>query len=299
LLLLNADDGSRIVLRMFDELLIALGRIWHKPRGWERVVRWFAPPGPTVQATPRIVERADGFKFLAEPTSLIGWHVLYFGVYDYENERLLRSLLRPGGVVLDVGANVGWDTLTMASLVGPSGRVVAFEPNPNVRDRLVANIARNSLAQVTVLPLALADRAGSVHFHTPLATEVGAGDGHIASTSDGADQSDYMIEVKTETLDRLWPELHLDRLDLMMVDAEGWDWNVLKGAEATLAKYRPHVLFEYDESFNPRGGGSQQKFEELFVALDYNLERIERGGPVPLTAHWPAATNILATPRPR
>ena len=284
---------------MFDELLIALGRIWHKPRGWERVVRWFAPPGPTVKTAPRIVERADGFKYLAEPTSLIGWHVLYFGVYDYENERLLKSLLRPGGVVLDVGANVGWDTLTMASLVGPSGRVVAFEPNPNVRDRLEENIARNSLAHVTVLPLALADRSGSVHIHTPKATDVGAGDGHIASKVSATDSSSDTVEVKSETLDHLWPELRLDRLDLIMVDAEGWDWNVLKGAEATLAKYRPHVLFEYDDSFNSRGGGSQQKFEELFVALDYKLEQIERGGSVPLPAHWPAATNILAAPRPR
>lgn len=68
---------------------------------------------------------------------------IYFGYYEEDETRAISQLVRPGMTVLDIGANIGYYTLLMADLVGPLGRVHAFEPNPTMVVRLRCNIAQN------------------------------------------------------------------------------------------------------------------------------------------------------------
>ncbi len=83
---------------------------------------------------------------------------LLLGAYEAGTVRRYRALLRPGAVVFDVGAHIGYHTVRFAALVGRSGRVYAFEPHPaNVR-LLRRNVERRGLAQVTLIPQAVADR---------------------------------------------------------------------------------------------------------------------------------------------
>ena len=70
----------------------------------------------------------------------------------------------PGDVFFDLGAYVGPFTLLAARLVGPEGRVVAFEPDPRARAVLERNLAANGVANVTVVPCAVGDRHGKVRF---------------------------------------------------------------------------------------------------------------------------------------
>lgn len=90
-----------------------------------------------------------------------------FGLYELTVARLLKRTLRPGDHFIDGGANLGYFTLLAARLVGPTGRVDAFEPQPDNFARLAANHQRNgSPPHVHLHPLALSDRPGEITIHT-------------------------------------------------------------------------------------------------------------------------------------
>ena len=89
-----------------------------------------------------------------------------FGLYELDTARVLKRLLRPGDHFIDGGANIGYFTLLAARLVGPAGRVDAFEPLPENHARLLAHLDLNGLAdRVRVHRLALSDRAGEAVIH--------------------------------------------------------------------------------------------------------------------------------------
>ena len=77
------------------------------------------------------------------------------------------GLIRPGSVILDIGANVGLYSLLGSELVGPEGRILAFEPEPNTHAVLLKNLSANRIKNVTALPMALSDRNGMVELAVP------------------------------------------------------------------------------------------------------------------------------------
>jgi FkbM family methyltransferase len=275
-------------------ILAGIGRWIGKPRGWERVVRWFAPPEKCGAIGERLV-RGEGFSFFAQSVTPLGWQVLFFGTYEPELRAIFRSTIPPGGVVIDVGANVGWHSLLMARLAGPSGRILAVEPNPSVRDRLKANLDANEIENVTVLPFAFSNRDGRVGFYGPPATDGGSGSGHLAISDSPGPEANFDVDARR--LDALVDELGLQRLDLLKIDVEGFEWPVLLGAEISIAKFRPQIVFEFNLEYAGRGGGRPEVFAEFFQRHGYTLHEVGRRGPNPLgTTAWPAAFDVWAVP---
>jgi FkbM family methyltransferase len=151
------------------------------------------------------------------------------GTYEPEQTRHFRELLRPGATVVDVGAHVGYYTLLAAELVGPRGRVFAFEPNPRNCAFLRSHVAANGLANVTVEESAVSDRSGMARFDFG----TGTGTGRLAHSG--------TLEVGTVALDE-YCAAHRIVPDAIKIDVEGAELDVLRGAEATIAA-RPPVLF--------------------------------------------------------
>ena len=143
----------------------------------------------------------------------------------------LVRVLRPGGVVYDVGANVGFLTLIAARLVGPEGRVYAFEPIPDNARAIERNAALNGFANVTVLELALTDRSGEAVLRIPRINQ-GA---HLAVVGDAAGEEDDLI-VRTAPLDEL------DGLrppELVKLDVEGAESSSSGGCGAASPRTAP------------------------------------------------------------
>ena len=90
--------------------------------------------------------------------------------YDLPSQLALRALLRPGDEMLDVGANIGMMSLLAARLVGPGGRVDAFEPHPGCVERVREILDENRIGHVHVHPIALSDREGTAVLTLPGAT---------------------------------------------------------------------------------------------------------------------------------
>jgi FkbM family methyltransferase len=147
----------------------------------------------------------------------------WLGTYERHMQRLFCEHIRPGAIVYDVGANVGFFTLLASKLAGDSGRVHAFEPLPRNLDFLERHILLNDLANVHVGALAIAATSGEAHFR--IAPHASMGGLH-----EGGD-----LRVVTASLDDLIASGRAARPDFIKMDIEGAESDALRGAAALLA----------------------------------------------------------------
>jgi FkbM family methyltransferase len=165
----------------------------------------------------------------------------YFANVPYEpaTARYVIAHLGPGDVFVDAGANSGYFTLIAAGLVGPRGRVAAFEPNPAVRRRLELNVARNGFHdRVQVEASALGDRHADrvtlfVPEHDGFATLVPEQTHAASHVTTGS-----VVEVTTVTFDDWLAGSALSEIALIKIDVEGAEMSVLAGMRASLAAGR-------------------------------------------------------------
>jgi FkbM family methyltransferase len=158
------------------------------------------------------------------------------GLYELNKQRAICNLLQPGGTFIDAGANMGDFTILAASLVGPTGRVLAFEPEPGSCRWLRKSIARNGYANVRLYEAALSDANGMALLHLGKASE-------WHSLLPGRhNRSGVVVEVATRTLDSVLREIPACPATVIKIDVEGAELQVLQGASATLAQNRNLVL---------------------------------------------------------
>lgn len=168
----------------------------------------------------------------------VGRSLDLYGEYCEAEIDLLRRLCKPADVVVDVGANIGADTVPLARHLGGGGAIVAFEPQRLVFQMLCANVALNGLANVRCLWQAVGSAAG--HVVVPPINYARAGNfGGISMAREGAGERVPMI-----TLD----SLDLPSCALIKIDVEGMETEVLAGAARTIAKHRPRLYVENDGS---------------------------------------------------
>jgi len=157
-------------------------------------------------------------------------HGCWLGSYELDKQRLFAEHVRQGDAVWDIGANVGFYTLLASRLVGPTGRVIAFEPSPRNLHYLREHVARNRLPNVTVFDAAVGERPGRVAFDEspgPAMGKVGAGS----------------ITVPLVSVDDLVATGKAPPPTLLKVDVEGAEAMVLRGAlDALRTSPRPKVF---------------------------------------------------------
>lgn len=284
-------------INMLETALAGIGRMIGKPPGWERVVRAFAPPQRFARGTILDAKR-DGYTFPVDRGTIIGWSVHFFGTYEPEVRAQIRRFLKPGGVGLDVGANVGWHTLLMASCVGPAGRVYAFEPSIGGRERLTRATAINRLRSVQVDARALSDSCGCAGFEMPEAGDLWDATGHLKGHVGQTVPANR--DVECITLDRFVEEQSISRISLIKIDVEGWEPAVLRGGRRTLDALRPVVIFEFDPIYVERCGGSADALIRRFSESAYKVFALSpRRRPHAIEALPQRAGNFLALPRER
>jgi FkbM family methyltransferase len=208
--------------------------------------------------------------------SLIHWR----GIHAAVEAGLLRRFLPPDGVFVDVGANQGELTLVGARLA-PRGRVVAFEPVPHWHERLVDNVALNAWSHVTVVRAALADREGVREMFTGDGggAEGGANEG-LSSLHRGDGRQRSLGTVEALTLDAYVARTGLDRLDVLKVDVEGGEHEVLAGARAVLARFRPVLIVEWSPAVHADVGRDGDALLDELRALGYRLHEVNAYGRV-------------------
>jgi FkbM family methyltransferase len=213
---------------------------------------------------------------------------LLLGTYESRTVRRYRSLIPPGAVVFDVGAHVGYHTLRFARLVGPAGRVFAFEPHPaNVR-LLRRNVERRGLDQVTLIPQAVSDAPGRQPFH-----ETALSMGHSLWP---LKEHTGRVEVAQTSLDRFAAEHEVDHADLIKIDVEGSEPEVLEGMRDLAARSRNlSVIVEFKPSLLARRGYPPARLLERLASMGLTVSAIgARGGLTP-PPRDPTALEALGT----
>jgi FkbM family methyltransferase len=158
-------------------------------------------------------------------TAYLPLYSAYKAISDRKERRVLRSILRPGMTVVDVGANIGIYTRYLARLCGPNGRVVAFEPSPDNLLRLNANVRK--LPNVTIHAAAVGDRSGSIPLYLSPHLNVDHRTYEIGEARD-------RIDVPVVRLDDIFPPG--GRVDLLKVDVQGFEGAVLEGARRLMSE---------------------------------------------------------------
>lgn len=218
--------------------------------------------------------RSDGLWMQLDTRTLIDWHLLFHGEWERHLRLLFEQLLGAGSVAIDVGANVGAHTLTLARLVGPNGRVLAFEPNPSINHILATNVGLNDIAQVTVYGCALGAAATSLELRVPAETSREASNPGLASLV-ALDTPHDLVTVDVRPLDDLVTEADLQRVDLVKIDVQGYESQVLQGMRGAIEKFSPTIIFEYEDWAWRRAGSTFAEVASGFGELSYSLWKID------------------------
>ncbi len=165
------------------------------------------------------------------------------GTNERPVQQALADHLRAGDVVVDVGCNVGFYSLLAARLVGPSGRVEAFEPVAECAAVARANARRNGFDNISVHAVAAANAEGSVELLK--ARHPG---GATISVQDLPHDFIGSVVVPSVTLDALAQRGQLSKPDFVKIDVEGAELQVLEGMEDLLDSAHPIVLCEVDDA---------------------------------------------------
>lgn len=194
------------------------------------------------------------------------------GRYEPEIVEFLAEHCRPGDIAFDVGANVGYHTMLLSRLVGPEGRVVAFEPVPTTAGWLEETLRCNDLTNVTVVCTALGASTGVASMRVGPASEAGLA--HLVDSTTGYrshfTEETRVIDVPIVSIDQLLAAGELPIPSLIKIDVEGAELQVLRGASETLASVRPTVVTELWGSVNVREG------RRLLESSGYRVSTLRR-----------------------
>lgn len=184
----------------------------------------------------------------------------------FEDEiKLLRRLLKPGEKVIDIGANYGVYTLSMARTVGPSGVVWAFEPASSTMALLAESVAANAFSQVVLEGSALSSHSGSAQLSLSDQSEMNA----LVRSDDLAARTETVPLV---TLDECMQKYGWRDIAFMKIDAEGEEANILKGGRRFFAELSPLIQYEVK-------AGNEMHLELItaFEDLGYDSYRLVPG----------------------
>jgi FkbM family methyltransferase len=200
--------------------------------------------------------------------------------------RLLRGTVRPGSVVVDVGANIGYNAVHAARLAGAGGRVIAVEPTPDNLAVLHANVAACGLANVAVEPVA----AGRTRAFRELYVR-----GDTSAVNSLFSESCYahvtsVLEVRVVPLD----DLVTGTADVVKIDVEGAELEVLHGMTRLLREPRTVLIVEWHPLLQQMAGFGPDELPRWLIERGFRLRAVSHTTERPLAAEQvPALTTRL------
>lgn len=189
------------------------------------------------------------------------------GSYEPLVAAVIDRYCRPGAVVCDIGAHLGYFSLLMAQRIGRNGLCLAFEPNQANYARLMQTVAANRLDNLRVVPAAVAAQSGPIRF----AVHANSLMGHLHDPADNGAAPGEVLHydtVSAVSLDDYWSENSFPALTFIKIDVEGAEETVLQGAEGLLRAQRPVLLIEVHHSADSHHA---PRLGQWLASLGYHL----------------------------
>jgi FkbM family methyltransferase len=234
--------------------------------------------------------------FLAGPSSVD--EAVFWGGFECAETLFVGRYLKPGMIVLDIGAHHGLYTLLASKRLGPTGKVIAFEPSPRERKQLIRNLRLNFCSNVCVEPYAL----GKERSQTELYVVAGGEDGCNSLRPPVVDSETRPVRVDVVSLDEVVARIGLTRADFLKLDVEGGELDVLRGASNVLQRSpRPVLLVEvYDIRTRPWGYRAHE-IVQFLDRIGYQWFQLDDRGSLSRVApdHDVYDSNLVAIPQER
>ena len=216
----------------------------------------------------RLATEAQGIKLWVDPASNFGIRILREDNYEAGLSAAFSELLKPGDTFVDVGANEGWFSLLAAKLVGPSGRVLACEPQERLWPVIAKNIALNRLSNIRLLPFACSDCAGKHNMH--LYPSLNSGSSHMGGA---ARRWEKTQTVETLPLSEILDSLGGRPVNLLKIDVEGFEHKVLLGAGECIGREIRAIVVETHAAQLGQVGTNEQQIKALLAAKGYTMRK--------------------------
>lgn len=236
-----------------------------------------------------IVKAQTGSHFAGRTSDFQGHPFSIHGYYEWRNWALAAAVCAPGDCIVEIGANVGTETVGFRDIVGSTGRVVAFEPVPGNLASLRALVLLNRWTNVEIQPCALGETETRLAFALPPHKHA-SGVGHFVASKDvGTAQT---IEVQCRTLDSLIDQL--GQATAIFCDAEGAETMILRGGRHYLSRFTPVVVLEASPKHLARAGSSLAELHGTLQSMGYQAFAVGRLGLEPVTdLRQPSTSNWL------
>jgi len=232
-------------------------------------------------------EIRPGAVFELDARDMVAREILGWDVWEKPNTDLILGSLHEGAVMFDVGAHIGYYSVLGSLAVGPSGKIVSVEPNPDTLRRLRKDLELSHTSNVVVEDVACTDKETTLTFYQASIRNTGASsisEANAANADHGAKVQS--VTVRGRTLDSMVQELGLQRVDFVKIDVEGAEVQVLRGMKDTLARFHPHMLIEMKPSQLESMGTSIGELRTVLRDSGYVLGRM----PTDDDGEWVPAT---------
>ena len=165
--------------------------------------------------------------------------ISHYGTYEELESKIMEEKIEMGNIVVDVGANIGLHTLNMARIVGNTGQVFAFEPDPSNFEILKKNVKINNYKNIILEQKAVGDK----HGRTTLYQSDHPGKHRIFPQTE---QAKSQVQVELTNLDNYFDSDMIDKINFIKIDVEGLEFSVLKGMKNILKNSKKiKILFEF------------------------------------------------------
>lgn len=253
---------------MINDLIICFIRLYPLHSGYGYLTRGLKRFIPKKEEPLVIARLRSGQRIYVNPRDDIGATVYVFGDHDPKITWIMRRVVRPNDVVIDVGSNIGVVSLIAAEIVGNLGQVHVFEPQPNLMAILRRSAALNGLENISFHDIALGTEDGYLNLFVP------AGNAGAASLVRRLSAQGSSMRVPVRNAGSYLARLALPAIRFLKLDVEGYEGQLLEAARPFLTRVPPDfVLFElndYSCTF------SEQKSVSIIAKLGYKLFEIPR-----------------------
>jgi FkbM family methyltransferase len=257
-------------MKRTDRIKLDFTRNWTLP-GKARLSRWFKPSDQlkAIINNGIVWLNNEDIAIYANTNNYIEWTILSSGTYEDEINKLIRVSLKNGENALDIGGNIGLQSIRMSQCAGSTGKVYAFEPLNHLQQKFTKNMLLNKAANVKLFPFALAEKEGEADF-TIDTNSWNQGTFSLTGGNEGTEKQHVLIKVADDI-----PEVReLSSLALIKIDVEGFEFEVLKGLRETLEKHRPRIIFEYDYHYWIKTGHSIEECCAFLASFNYKFYQI-------------------------